>query len=294
MVPAADMVKLQTRSHLLGAHLSTQGGWEKMLQRAQALGCRSVQIFASNPRGWSGTRITRTSGNIYQALAPRYGVEVLVVHAIYLVNLASPHPGIAAHSYKSVVSDLGAVRFLGAKALILHPGSDTGAGGGEERLLRVLRRLRRQVPEGCRILLEGMASPPGRLGNLEVIGRIARAAGEHVGICLDAAHLCAAGYNLADAKDFKRFDRDVKRWIGYGRIGCLHANDSRQPCGSHRDQHENLGEGFVGSVGLARILAHPAVQKVPVIIETPGFDNLGPDFKNMRRLRRLAGLGDKP
>jgi deoxyribonuclease-4 len=274
---------------LLGAHLSTQGGWEKMLQRAQALSCGCVQIFASNPRSWSGTVITRASANIYQALAPRFGVEALVVHAIYLVNLASPSPVTAARSFKSVVSDLGAARYLGAKVFVLHPGSDTGKGGGEARLVQALRRLRPHVAPGQRILLEGMASPPGRLGHLATLGRIVRAAGKHVGVCLDSAHLCAAGYDLADAADFNRFDRDLKRWIGYQRIGCLHGNDSRQPCGSHRDHHENLGEGFVGRAGLARILAHPAVQKVPVIIETPGFDDLGPDLKNMRRLRQYAG-----
>jgi deoxyribonuclease-4 len=273
--------------------LSTRGGWKKMLTRAQALGCRSVQIFASNPRSWSGTGITRASGKIYQALAPRYGVEALVVHAIYLVNLASPNPVTAARSFKSVVADLGAARFLGARALVLHPGSDTGEGGGEARLVRALRRLRPRVPPGLRILLEGMASPPGRLGHLATLGRMVRAAGAHVGVCLDSAHLCAAGYRLADGEDFQRFDRDVKRWIGYARVGCLHTNDSRQPCGSHRDHHENLGEGYVGSAGLVRILAHPAMQKVPVILETPGFDNLGPDLKNMRRLRRYAGESRK-
>jgi deoxyribonuclease-4 len=277
----------------LGAHLSTQGGWEKMLLRAQALGCSCVQIFASNPRGWSGTIITRASGKNYQMLAPRFGVEALVVHAIYLVNLASPNPVIAARSLKSVISDLGAAGYLGARALVLHPGSDTGAGGGEERLLRALKRLRPRVPPGLRILLEGMATPPGRLGHLATRGKIVHAAGEHVGVCLDSAHLCAAGYDLADAEDFKRFDRDLKRWIGFSRIGCLHCNDSRQPCGSHRDHHENLGEGFVGSAGLKRILTHTAVQKVPVIIETPGFDNLGPDLKNMRRLRSYAGINGK-
>ncbi|NTV52641.1 MAG: deoxyribonuclease IV [Candidatus Firestonebacteria bacterium] len=283
------MVSRGLAPRLLGAHLSTSGGWEKMLARARTLGCRSVQIFASNPRGWSGTLITRASGKRYQALAPDFGVEALVVHAIYLVNLASPNPETAARSYRSVLSDLQAAGYLGARALVLHPGSDTGAGGGEERLVKALRRLRPQVPDGLRILLEGMASPPGRLGNLETLGRVIRAAGAHVGVCLDSAHLCAAGYALGEAADYRRFDRDVKRWIGYARIGCLHANDSRQPCGSHRDHHENLGEGFVGRAGLVRILAHPAVQQVPVILETPGFDNLGPDLKNMRRLRRYAG-----
>jgi len=261
-----------------------------MLQRAQALGCRSVQIFASNPRGWSGTLITPDSGKIYQALAPSYGVAALVVHAIYLVNLASPDAALAARSFKSVVTDLNAAGHMGAQAYVLHPGSDTGAGGGEERLLQALLRLRAQVPPGMRILLEGMASPPGRLGHLATLGRIVRAAGAHVGVCLDSAHLCAAGYNLADEADFKRFDQNVKRWIGYSRIGCLHCNDSRQPCGSHRDNHENLGEGFVGRAGLTRILAHPAVQKVPVILETPGFADQGPDLKNMQRLRKYAGV----
>ncbi len=261
-----------------------------MLEQACTLGCNCVQIFAANPRGWTGSAVTRESGAEYQRLAPEYGVRALVVHAIYLVNLASPKPDVAARSLAAMRRDLLAAQQLGALAVVMHPGSDLGDGQGPERLTRALKRLLPEIPSGCRLLLEGMAGRPGTLGHLSVLGPLVRTFPEAIGICLDSAHLCAAGYNFAKATDFSRFDRDVRTWVGYDRVGCLHLNDSRQPCGSHRDNHENLGEGFVGRAGLTRVLAHPTFRHVPVIMETPGFDELGPDALNMQRLRTYSGI----
>jgi deoxyribonuclease-4 len=277
---------------LLGAHLSTAGGWELMLAKARTLGCRAVQIFAANPRAWAGSPVSRVAAERYRALAPRYGVRALVVHAIYLVNLASPDARLAARSARAVRRDLVSAGRLGARAFVLHPGSDLGVPGGEARLRKRLRALLPAVPAGTRLLLEGMAGTRHSLGSLAVLGRLARALGPRVGVCLDSAHLCASGYRLDDPAGFRRLDRDLRRWVGIRRIGCIHLNDSAQPCGSRRDHHANLGEGHVGRAGLTRCLAHPPFARLPFILETPGFDQQGPDARNLARARaylRAAG-----
>ncbi len=276
---------------LLGAHLSVSGGWEAMLSRARTLRCSAVQIFASNPRGWRGAPVSTASAARYRALAPRFGVRALVVHASYLVNLASPDARLAARSARAVRRDLLSAGRLGACAVVLHPGSDLGVPGGEARLRDRVRALLPAVPAGTRLLLEGMAGTRHSLGALDVLGRLARALGPRVGICLDSAHLCASGYRLDHPAGFRRLDRDLRRRVGLRRIGCFHLNDSAHPCGSRRDHHANLGEGHIGRAGLARCLRHPPFARLPFILETPGFDQQGPDARNLARARAYLRSG---
>lgn len=275
-------------ARLLGAHLSTSGGLLKTLERARELECSCVQIFASNPRGWSGAPYPEAEARAYREAAPGAGVRALVIHAIYLVNPASPKPEILQKSTEALRRDLVSAGRLGALAVVVHPGSDLGEGGGEERIFRVLHELLPDIPDGCRLLLEGMAGTRHSLGDLPTLGRLCRALGPKIGVCLDSAHLCAAGYNLSDPRDFRRLDEDIREQVGYDRVGCLHLNDSRSPCNSRRDLHENLGEGHVGEDGLRRLLHHPPFAQLPFILETPGFDDKGPDEKNLRRLRQYA------
>jgi deoxyribonuclease IV len=283
-----NMIRRPSPEILLGAHLSVAGGLPRMLAKACQLGCSAVQIFAANPRGWSGEPVSQAAGAEYRRLAPGCGVHALIVHAIYLANPASPDRELRAKTFRCLRRDLLSAARLGAQAVVLHPGSDRGEAGGEARLESMVRALLPYVPPGLRLLLEGMAGGNRSLGDLATLGRVIGRLGSGVGVCLDSAHLCASGYDLAQAADFRRLDRDLRRHLGYERLGCFHLNDSRQPCGSGRDQHENLGEGYVGRAGLQRCLAHPPFRQVPFILETPGFDDLGPDLKNMRRLRRFA------
>jgi len=280
-----------TNQRLLGAHVSTAGGLLKTLERAKILGCNCVQIFAGNPRGWKGTPVSTAEAEAYQAAAPEFGVQELIIHAIYLVNLASPKKEVYQKSLVSLRNDLISAGRLGVRNVVVHPGSDLGDGQGETRLRKALQSLQKDIPAGCRLLLEGMAGTKNSLGDLQTLGRLCQDLGKQVGICLDSAHLCASGYDLAKAEEFKRFIRDIKKYIGYEKIGCIHLNDSRQACGSHRDQHENLGEGYVGRTGLCRLLQHKPFWHLPFILETPGFNELGPDRKNMQRLRRYAASG---
>jgi deoxyribonuclease IV len=277
-----------TGARLLGAHLSTSGGMAKLLERARRLGCTCLQIFAANPRGWQGRPISGAEAAAYRRLAPAAGVRQLLIHAIYLVNLASPKPAVARRSVQALRRDLISARRLGAQGVVVHAGSDLRQGGGAARLAANLRPLLPLVPDGCRVLLETAAGASPNLGDFPSLGRLCRSLGQRVGVCLDSAHLCAAGYRLSDPQDYGRLLADVKRHVGLRRVGGIHLNDSRAACGSHRDHHENLGEGHVGPAGLRRLLNEPVFRHLPVILETPGFDEQGPDLRNLRRLRAWA------
>jgi deoxyribonuclease IV len=235
------MLKMFDR--LLGAHVSTAGGLQKTVERAQVLGCNCIQIFASNPRGWQSTPTSESDAHTYQQAASTHGVKTLIIHAIYLVNLASPKEEVAEKSLASMQRDLMSAKRLGALGLVLHPGSDLGDGQGVERLHKALKILLPSIP---------------------------------------------AGYDLPQTTGFKQLDLDIKKYIGYEKIGCIHLNDSKQPVGSHRDRHENLGEGFVGKAGLIHMLLHKPFAHLPFILETPGFDDQGPDQKNMQRMKQYV------
>lgn len=277
-----------TPGRLLGAHLSAAGGMEQLLQRARKLGCTCLQIFAANPRGWRGRAVSAAEAGVYRRLAPAAGVRQLMLHAIYLVNLASPKPAVARRSLQALRRDLLSARRLGAQGVVVHAGSDLRQGGGQARLLGNLRALLPLVPAGCRLLLETSAGASPNLGDFPSLGRLCRSLGPRVGVCLDSAHLFAAGYDLSDPRGYGRLTADLRRHVGLRRVGCLHLNDSRSACGSHRDWHENLGAGRVGPAGLKRLLNDPAFRRLPVILETPGFDQQGPDRRNLRRLRAWA------
>lgn len=283
------MTRSQTaEARLLGAHLSTAGGLAKLLQRGRELGCTCLQIFAANPRGWSGRAVSSAEAAAYRRLAPAAGVRQLIIHAIYLVNLASPKPQVARRSAQALRRDLLSARRLGAQGVVVHAGSDLGQGGGQARLLSRLRALLPLIPAGCRLLLETSAGASPNPGDLPSLGRLCRNLGPRVGVCLDSAHLFAAGYDLSDPQGYRRLIAGLRRHVGLRRVGCLHLNDSRSACGSHRDWHENLGEGRVGRAGLKRLLNDPAFRRLPVILETPGFDEQGPDRRNLGRLRAWA------
>ncbi|MEW6517028.1 MAG: deoxyribonuclease IV [candidate division FCPU426 bacterium] len=275
---------------LLGAHVSTAGGMEAAVEKARRLGCTCMQIFAANPRGWQGEPVSPAQARAFRDAAPRAGIRQLVIHTIYLVNLASPKPAVGKHSVQALRRDLVSARRLGAQAVVVHTGSDLGQGRGFERLAARLRPLLPLVPEGCRLLLETAAGPSPTLGDFATLGRWCRRLGPRVGVCLDSAHLCAAGYDLASPPGYRRFLSDLQRHVGWRRVGCIHLNDSKFPCGSGRDQHENLGEGRLGAAGLKRLLNEPACRRLPVILETPGFDRQGPDRRNLRRLRAWARM----
>ena len=123
------------------------------------------------------------------------------------------------------------------------------------------------------VLLETMAGKGSEVGSTfeelrEIIDRID--CKDKIGVCFDTCHTWDAGYDVANDFDgvLERFD-DI---IGLERLKAVHFNDSKNDCGSHKDRHEKLGQGFLGLEGMKRIALHPALQGLPFILETPNED----------------------
>ena len=275
----------------IGAHVSISGRIFDAVSRAEALGCECLQIFFGSPRQWRLISYPEADLATFRVMRTRARLEPLVAHSAYLVNLAAPDPAVYRQSVVTLTHTLQGMDALGGLGAITHIGSAMGAAWPEARG-RVVWALRAALRESDRamILVEGSAG--GALGGtFEQLREILRETGERrrLGVCLDTAHLFAAGWDIRTPAGVDAMVRAFDRTIGLGRLRVLHLNDSKAPLGSHLDRHENIGEGEIGRAGFRAVLAHPALAALPAFIETPGFDREGPDRKNLTILKRLRG-----
>jgi deoxyribonuclease-4 len=262
---------------LLGAHVSPAGGPAKAVQRGEALACQSIQIFNQNPRAWKPTVYSDEAvAEFRDALAASDSVDALVIHAVYLLNCASEDPEIRAKSLTSLIASLRAGAALGARAVILHPGSALKNGGAAEAACERAAAAFAEAlaeSEGCPLHLEDTAGAGGTLGrSFEELARMIDKAGgdERLGVCLDSCHLYASGYDIATADKLASVLDEFDRTVGMHRLGSLHVNDSMTPLGSNRDRHVNLGAGEIGREGMAAFLSEPRFEGLPCIFEGPG------------------------
>lgn len=264
---------------LIGAHVSPAGGPAKAVERGEALGARSIQIFNQNPRAWKPTVYATDQVQAFHEAMDAGPVDALLIHAVYLLNAASEDPEIRAKTLTSLVASLQAGAALGAHAVVLHPGS---AKTGEvapaiERAGAVITEALAES-EGCALHLENTAGAGGTLGrSFDELAALLDAAGgdPRVGICLDSCHMLASGIEIRTAEALSAALDDLEAKVGPGRIGSLHLNDSETPLGSNRDRHANIGEGEIGLDGCRVFLSEPRFAELPCVLETPGPDRSG-------------------
>ena len=273
----------------IGAHVSIRGRIYDAVPRAQALGCECLQIFVGSPRQWRLVSYPPEDLEEFRRRRARARIDPLVAHAPYLINLASPDSGVYRRSVVALTHALRGMDALEGLAAITHIGSAMGTPWREARA-RVVWAVRAALRESARaiLLLEGSAG--GSLGGtFEQLGEILKEVGERrrLGVCLDTAHLFAAGWDLRTPAGVAAMVDACDRAIGVRRLQALHLNDSKAGLGSHIDRHDNIGEGTIGRAGFRAILAHPALGPLPGFIETPGFDHAGPDRRNIAILKRI-------
>ncbi|HEV2438730.1 MAG TPA: deoxyribonuclease IV [bacterium] len=273
----------------IGAHVSTAGRVYDAIPRAMAIGCECVQIFVGSPRQWRLVEYDPADVAEFRRRRGRAGLEPLVAHASYLVNFASADPELHRRSVESLTHTVRGVDALDGLAAITHLGSTRGA-RWDECCDRIALALRTVLAHSSRamVLLEGSAG--GTIGGtFEQLRDILDAAGRspRLGVCLDTAHLFAAGWDVRTPRGVADMVDAFDRRVGLRWLRVLHLNDSKAPLGSRLDRHENIGEGSIGRGGFRAVFGHPALRDLPALIETPGFDHHGPDRRNVMTLKRL-------
>ena len=260
----------------VGSHVPVGGGLVKGLAYAREIGAGAVQVFVSNPRGWAPSAGDPAQDAAFREACAREGVPAYV-HAPYLVNFGSPTEATQRRSVEAVRHALTRGAAIGARGVVVHAGSAV-AGAHRDDAMAQLRTLLLPVldalPEGApRLLVEPTAGGGQALAaTVQDLGPWFAQLDDHpaLGVCLDTCHAFAAGHDLAAPGGMKRTLDALVKTVGRGRLGLVHANDSKDPLGSTRDRHEAIGAGQIGKDPFAELFRHPATRGVPVVVETPG------------------------
>jgi len=265
---------------LIGAHVSPAGGLAKAIERGVERGCRAIQIFNQSPRMWRPTVYREEDVSAFAEAMAASPIDAVLIHAVYLLNCASEDPDIRAKSLTSLTHSLRVGQRIGARAVVLHPGS-AKTGNVQAAIARAGETIAEALAEseGCPLHLENTAGAGGTLGrSIEELAELLEAGGEgeRLGVCLDSCHLFASGYDVRSRAGMDELVSQISQKIGVTRAGSLHLNDSQTPLGSNRDRHANLGTGEIGEDGCAAFLAAPAFDALPCILETPGEKRSGP------------------
>lgn len=279
----------------VGVHVPVAGGLANGgLAYARDVGAEAVQVFLSNPRGWAAS-----PGNPYQDDEFRAGCASAkiptFVHAAYLVNLGSPTEATLENSVRSLRHALVRGCAIGARGVVVHAGSAVTPSGRPTAMAQLrehLLPLLDEIPDdGPDLLIEPTAGAGQSLAaTVEDLGPYLAALDDHprVGVCLDTCHAFAAGHDLAVPGGVRATLNALVRTIGRGRLKLVHANDSKDPLGSNRDNHERIGNGHIGAEPFAELFRHPATRGVPVVLETPG---KAPEHRDdLTLLRKLRDL----
>lgn len=276
-------------------HTSIAGSFHQAAEKAYQLTCNTFQIFSSSPRMWK-TRDPRAEEiATLHRLRQRYDLHPLVIHANYLINLASPEPAIRTRSIEAFRGEVGRASALGAEYLVLHPGSrkDGSSETGIRTLAASIRDAARKTPFGkMTLLIENTAGQGTCLGSTfeELREILALLEGLPTACCIDTAHCFAAGMDISSRPGLETMIGSLDEIVGLDRVKVIHTNDCRSQLGSHVDRHEHIGKGGIGMEGFRGIVNHPALREKTFILETP-IDAPGDDCRNMEAIHSLRSNG---
>lgn len=259
----------------IGCHLSVTDGYAAMGETMLRFGGNTFAYFTRNPRGGKSKDILPEDAGSLNRLLRENRFGKLVAHGSYTMNLCAANPTTRENGLDMLQKDLQRMEYFPDNYYNFHPGAHTGQGTerGVELIADALNRM--LFPEmRTTVLLETMAGKGSEVGRSfeelrEIIDRVELS--DKLGVCFDTCHVWDAGYDIVHDLDgvLTQFDKV----IGLDRLYAVHFNDSKNPCGSHKDRHEKLGKGFIGMEAMKRVALHPALQNKPFILETPNDDS---------------------
>ena len=275
-----------------GFHISIAGGFSKIVERAEARGCETIQFFSRNPRGWNYSPLNKKEVGAFRSSVQSSGLSPIVLHMPYLPNIASPESKFYKRSIRSIATDLQRANHLGVDYLIIHIGHrmESSEGRAIEAVSQGIDQAFEKAKNGVILLMENTAGQGTEIGYaFDQIKRIIDGVSDHerMGVCLDTAHSFEAGYDLSNKDGIERTLEAFDQAVGLKRLHLLHLNDSKTPLGSRKDRHWHIGEGHIGREGFRGLVNHPLLRHLPGIMETPRKDTIE-DLKNMKVIRSLV------
>jgi deoxyribonuclease IV len=285
---------------LLGAHMSIGGGVHTAIERGRSIQCTAIQIFVKNNMQWFARPLAPEEIRAFLEHQQRAELSSIFAHANYLINLAATNPQFHANSIRALSEELTRANQLELPFLVLHPGAHLGAGheAGLDKIVKSIDRTFRKIPNvKTRIALETTAGQGSCLGHrFEQIAYIIANVREpeRLCVCLDTAHVFAAGYDIGSETGVRKTFREFDRVVGLNRLAAIHVNDSKTGLGSRVDRHEHIGKGQIGLNAFRFIMRDRRFRKIPKVLETPKGREMREDVENLQTLRGLIGSGASP
>ena len=272
----------------IGCHLSASGGYLKMGKEALKIGANTFQFFTRNPRGGAAKAIDEGDVKAFLDLAADNGIDVILAHAPYTMNLCSADEKIRAFAKNMLEDDLHRMEYTPGNLYNFHPGSHVSQ-GVERGIEFICAALNETLFDGMTttVLLETMAGKGSEIGSKfeelrEIIDCTEKS--EHLGVCLDTCHVFDAGYDIKDSLETVLEEFDMV--LGISRLRAVHINDSKNPFCSHKDRHEKIGMGSLGTECFERIINHPALRDLPFFLETPNdIEGYANEIRLLKELR---------
>ena len=286
----------------IGRHVPTGSNPVKAVTRAQEIGCNAIQIFASNPTAWRPPADNPAACAAFARAARDCGLDPVVIHAPYLINLASPDELIWEKSITLLRWTLQRGGLLGARYVVFHTGSHRGSGvdAGIARIAQAIARILAETPPEVILLLENDVGAGNSLGhsfeNIAAVLQLLPDYAGRLGVCLDTAHLWGAGHDISSAEAVQLALQQFDEAVGLERLEVIHLNDTEMALGSHRDEHARVGEGIIPEEGLRSLLRDPRLARAVVLLETPiktgsdGKEDWQHDQQHLQRVKGLMGL----
>jgi len=281
---------------LLGAHMSIRGGVSMAIERARSIHCTAMQMFVKNNMQWFARALTREEIRAFLNHVQRGELLSVFGHANYLINLAATNPLFHTNSIRALAEELVRADQLELPFLVLHPGAHLGAGedAGLKKIVDSIEEVFRKIPKvKTKIALEITAGQGSCIGHrfehlAHIIANVREP--ERLRVCLDTAHLFAAGYEIDSESGVRKTFHEFNRVIGRNRLVAIHVNDSKTGRGSRVDRHEHIGKGQIGLDAFRFIMQSPRFSKIPKVLETPKGKDLAEDVINLKTLQRLAAV----
>jgi len=275
----------------LGVQVSIAGKISKAVDRAAELGCNTMQIFSRNPRSFRRKPQDGEDIRDFRKRREEEKIYPLAIHAVYTQNLASSNKIFHRISIRDFIRDLGDAQNLGAELVVTHIGSFKRSTyqEGTRRVIKALDTILKRAPYGITLLLENTSGSGHWLGSRfsELAYIIDKLRGpKNLGICFDTCHAFSAGYNIRDEEGLSGLISEIESLIGMDRLKLIHLNDTKDKLGSHKDRHQDIGQGQIGLDGFRRIVNHPKLNKTPFILETPKKADED-DLRNLETVRSL-------
>ena len=278
---------------LLGAHVSIQGGVDLAPERANLLGCDSMQIFTRNQMQWKARAIADDEVERFKENIKKFKIKKTMVHDSYLINLASIDKKTLEMSKEAFSDEIERARRLDVEFLVFHPGSHLGAGEtkGMKQISDNLRMILEKAREGKpRVLFESTAGQGSNLGySFEQLAKMIDYVDmdDRTGVCLDTCHSYAAGYDVVTKEGYESTFKLFDEKIGLKKLFAFHFNDSKGGLGSNLDRHDNIGKGQLGKKAFEHFVNDKRFPEHPMVLETPGGDDgYKKDLKALRSLIR--------